>query len=222
MRRLLGSILFCSLASAGIAGAESMRVGIVVFDGFLTSEVTAPMEVFAKASMKGDATFGVVTIGATKDAVVSEEGLKLIPDYDLSSAPEIDVLVVPSALDVDALLANEPVVAFIRERGRRARWLQSHCAGAFLLGKAGLLKDRRVTTYVGGWADLRKRFPEANVVEEHVVIDGNLVSSVGGVASYDGALTLLGEIANPALTDTVAEALAYFPWLQRKTDATSP
>jgi len=205
--------LFAGMSSA----AESMRVGIVVFDGFLTSEVTAPIEVFAKASAKGDIRFDVVTIGATKDVVVSEEGLRLKPDHALSTAPELDILVVPSALDVDGLLANEPVVSFIKERGGRARWLASHCAGAFLLGQAGLLKGRRVTTYVGGWADLRKRFPEATVLEEHVLVDGNLVSSIGGVTSYDGALTLLGEITGDwALTDTVAEALYYYPWLHRE------
>ena len=30
-----------------------MKVGIVVFDKFLTSEVTAPIEIFAKAGKKG-------------------------------------------------------------------------------------------------------------------------------------------------------------------------
>ena len=52
-------------------------------------------------------------------------------------------------------------------------------------------------------------------------MEGNLVSSIGGVTSYDGALTLLGEITNRKLTDTVAEALYYFPWLQRKTSQNS-
>ncbi len=158
-----------------------------------------------------------MTIASREKLVVSEEGLRLMPDHDFSSAPELDILIVPSSLDVDGVLANAPLVAFVKDRGIRARWLASNCAGAFLLGQAGLLKNRTVTTYVGGWDDLRERFPEANVVEEHVVVDGNLVSSVGGVTSYDAALTLLGEITNQKLTYTVAEALYYFPWLHRKT-----
>ncbi len=134
-----------------------------------------------------------------------------MPDHDFSSAPELDIFIVPSSLDVNGVSANAPLVAFVEDRGSRARWLASNCAGAFLLGQASLLKDRTVTTYVGRWDDLRERFPEANVVEEHVVVDGNLVSSVGGVTSYDAALTLLGEITNQTLTDAVAEALYYFP-----------
>ncbi len=144
-----------------------------------------------------------------------------MPDHDFSSAPELDILIVPSSLDVDSVLANAALVAFVKDRGGRARWLASNCAGAFLLGQASLLKERTVTTYVGRWDDLRKRFPEANVVEEHVVVDGNLVSSIGGVTSYDAALTLLGEITNQTLTDAVAEALYYFPWLHRKTSQNS-
>ena len=34
-----------------------MKVGIVVFDKFLTSEVTAPIEIFAKAGKKGSVPF---------------------------------------------------------------------------------------------------------------------------------------------------------------------
>ena len=221
MHKLIASmILFVSCAVAA-SGAESMRVGIVIFDGFLTSEVTAPVEVFAKASSKGDIQFHVVTIASSEKIVASEEGLRLKPDHDFSNAPELDILIVPSSLDVDGVLANAPLVAFVEDRGSRARWLASNCSGAFLLGQAGLLKDRTVTTYVGGWDDLRERFPEANVVEEHVVVEGNLVSSIGGVTSYDAALTLLGEITNRKLTDTVAEALYYFPWLHRKTSQNS-
>lgn len=222
MRPYLVLLIVLALAGGVCAAEEKLTVGIVIFDGFLTSEVTAPIEVFAKASSKGDVEFDVVTVAASKSIVTSEEGLKLPPDHSFETAPDIDVLMVPSSLDVEGTLANEKLVAFVSERGKRAQWLASNCAGAFLLGQAGLLNGRRITTYVGGWAELREKFPEAIVVEEHVLVDGNLVSSIGGVTSYDAALTLLGEITNRELTDVVADALYYYPWLRRGEASESP
>ena len=47
--------------------------------------------------------------------------------------------------------------------------------------------------------------------------DGNLVSSIGGVTTYDATLTMLQQIAGPELANQVAEALYYFPWLEHGT-----
>ena len=46
---------------------------------------------------------------------------------------------------------------------------------------------------------------------------GNLVSSIGGVTTYDATLTMLQQITGPELANQVAEALYYFPWLERGT-----
>ena len=200
------------------AGEGPMRVGVLVFAGFLTSEVSAPLEVFAKASSKGTLKFEVMTVAADKKTVTSEEGLRLQPDVDFANSPDLDILVVPSSLDVEGLMANQEVVGFIRQQGAKASYLASNCAGAFLLGEAGLLDGRRVTTYIGGNADLQKKFPKAKVIDgRHIVVDGNLVSSIGGVTTYDATLTMLQQITGPELANQVAEALYYFPWLERGT-----
>ncbi len=200
-----------------------MRVGVVVFDGFLTSEVTAPLEVFAKASSKGPLKFEVLTVAAENQIVTSEEGLRLQPDVDFASSPALDILIVPSSLDVEGLMADQAAVGFIRDQGAKATYLASNCAGAFLLGKAGLLDGRRVTTYIGGNADLQKKFPKAKVIDgKHIVVDGNLVTSIGGVTTYDATLTMLERITSPELADKVADALYYFSWLKRTSSGETP
>jgi transcriptional regulator GlxA family with amidase domain len=200
-----------------------MRVGVVVFDGFLTSEVTAPLEVFAKASSKGPLKFEVMTVAAEKKTVTSEEGLRLQPDVDFASSPDLDILIVPSSLDVEGLMANQAAVGFIKEQGAKATYLASNCAGAFLLGKAGLLDGRRVTTYIGGNDNLQKQFPKAKVIDgKHIVVDGNLVTSIGGVTTYDATLTMLERITSPELANKVADALYYFPWLERASPGETP
>lgn len=199
-----------------------MRVGIVMFDKFLTSEVTAPIEVFSKARRKGPIPFEVVTVAPEKRIITSEEGAKLQPDFDLDSCPALDILVVPSSLDMEPHLANEKLVSFVRKRAAEAKWVASHCAGAFLLGKLGILDNRQATTYIGGTDDLKKACPLAKVVDtEYVVVDGNLITSAGGLISYDASLVLVEKIGGSELADKVANALSYFPWLERKTKIAS-
>ncbi|MFQ5524725.1 MAG: DJ-1/PfpI family protein, partial [Thermoanaerobaculia bacterium] len=100
-------------------------------------------------------------------------------------------LVVPSATEMAPLTADPRLRDFIRDRARGASYVASHCAGAFLLGEAGLLEGRRVTTYPGGEADLAKRNPMATVTETEIVVDGDLVTSSGAVVSYEASLSLL-------------------------------
>ncbi len=53
------------------AGASS-KIGILVFDGFLTSDVTAPIEVFGAATKKAwFSSYEVVVISATKNKLLS-------------------------------------------------------------------------------------------------------------------------------------------------------
>ncbi len=220
---ILASLFLTTTTLAAPPPGAPMRVGIVVFDGFLTSEVSAPLEVFAKASSKGPLKFEVMTVAAEKKTVTSEEGLRLQPDVDFASSPALDILIVPSSLDVEGLMADRAAVEFIREQGAKAAYLASNCAGAFLLGKAGLLDGRRVTTYIGGNTELQKKFPKAKVIDgKHIVVDGNLVTSIGGVTTYDATLTMLERITSPELANQVADALYYFPWLERASPGETP
>src|SRR5262245_45084113 len=125
MRTFLGCVL--SLVGSVAFSAEPLRVGVVVFDGFLSSEVVAPMEVFAKATSEGTQPFEVVTIAASGKPVRSHDGLLIQPAATFADNRPLDVLVVPSTMDMDRVLADRALVAFIKGRGAQARYVASHC-----------------------------------------------------------------------------------------------
>ena len=134
---LLGLIfLFVNSASAA-----SSKIGILVFDGFLTSDVTAPIEVFGAATKKAwFSSYEVVVISATKNKeVLSEEGLKIIADKTIYDDLKLDVLIVPSAYEMDSFLKNKYLIEYIKKQNQSASWMASNCSGAFLLGEAGVL-----------------------------------------------------------------------------------
>ena len=217
--RILVGLVFSLMASRAVA-AEPLRVGVVIFEGFLAGEVVAPVEVFAKAASNGSHGFEVFTVAPSDKPVRSHEGILIQPQVTFANSPPLDILVVPSSMDTKSLLADRALVAFIKEQGARARYVASHCAGAFLLGKAGLLDGRRATTYIGGAEALQKMFPKARVEgDKHVVVDGNLVTTIGGAVSYEGSLALLERVAGSGTADRVADALYYFRWKEKKAAA---
>ena len=81
-------------------------IGLLMYNGVLTTEVTATADVFTKHTESGKQLFNVITIAETADPIVSEEGLKIIPDYTFENCPKLDVLFVPSAYDMYTQVHN--------------------------------------------------------------------------------------------------------------------
>ncbi len=109
----------------------------------------------------------------------------------------LDVLLVPGANDVSHLLRHEKLNAFIQLHEARAQWLGSFCAGAFVLGNAGVLDGRQATTWFGGETSLQTQFPAIQVVHDKpVVVDKRRITANGGLVSYRAALVLLGQLSS--------------------------
>src|SRR5579863_9102933 len=130
-------------------------VGIILFDGVQSLDVTGPLEVFAGAnSWRGpEPAYQIRTATLDGRPVRTSSGLRLAPDQALGpdraeggdAVP--DVLIVPGG--EGARRADPGLVAWLRAHARRVPRLVSVCTGAFLLAEAGLLDGRRVTTH---WA----------------------------------------------------------------------
>ena len=135
IREVFVAIMLAAFASG--ASAASSKIGILVFDGFLTSDVTAPVEVFGAATKKSwFSSYEVVLISATKEkTILSEEGLKVVADYTIYDDLELDVFLAPSSYDMDEVLNNQDLINYIKKQGATASWMASNCSGAFLLGR---------------------------------------------------------------------------------------
>ena len=204
--------LFILITLANFASAASSKIGILVFDGFLTSDVTAPVEVFGAASKKAwFSSYEVVTISTTrKKQVKSEEGLSVVADYSIDDNVDIDVLIAPSAYDMDEHMNNKDLINFIREKGKHASWMSSNCSGANLLGQAGILDGKKATTWAGGESALQSRFPKIDVqFDKNVVIDKGVITSNGGPVSYQGAFALLAKLSSEKYANEIAQHIDF-------------
>ncbi|MFZ9044896.1 MAG: DJ-1/PfpI family protein [Cyclobacteriaceae bacterium] len=176
-----------------VAVGEKLTAGFLIVDGVYNSELMAPYDVFQHTIFHTEGGIDVFTVAPEIDTITTFEGLNLIPDHSYDSAPEIDILVVPSAENsMSSDLENVELISFVREIGKNARFVMSLCDGAFVLAKAGLINGKESTTFPSDIDRYRSMFPELTVYENvSFVHDQNLITSAGGAKSYDPALYLV-------------------------------
>jgi len=190
--------------------AKNMTIGIVVFEGVLTSEVIGPAEVFGIAAKSPQFTDSrVLLIGVEEQPTIqTEEGIRLMVDANISDDLSLDILLVPGGNDMSQLLEHEKLNAFIGKQEKNVEWLGSVCAGAFLLGKTGSLNGKQATTWFGGESSLQAQFREIKVVHDKpIVLDQRRITANGGLVSYRAALVLLGQIGGSELAHEVYTTL---------------
>ena len=211
---VLASIaLALTLIPRSAQASPSKTIGILVFDGFLTSDVTAPVEVFGAATKKSwFASYSVVVISTTHNKVVhSEEGLAVVAENTIyDDNLKLDVLLVPSSYHMDTVVKDPNVVAFIRKQRQSASWVGSNCSGALLLGEAGVLDGKKATTWAGGEKGLAKSYPKVDVqFDQNVVVDGNVITSNGGPVSYQAAFELLARLSSEDFAKEIRQTIQF-------------
>ena len=188
------------------------NVGFLVMDGVYNTELTAPFDIFQHTIFRDSIkAMNVFLVANTKEPVRTFEGIYLLPDYDYltDSLPPIDILVVPSAehhLDTD--LEDEDMIRFVQQTAQKAGFITSHCDGAFVLAKAGLLHSTVSTTFPSDIPAYRKMFPELEVVENVLFVhDGKFITSAGGAKSFEAALYLCEYLYGERVAQRLAKGL---------------
>lgn len=181
--------------------ADLPTIGLLMYSGVLQSEVTATSDVFSKPDgPEGKQLFNVITIAESLNPIVTEEGLKLVPDFTFENCPELTALFVPSAYDMYAQVHNEKILNFIKQKDKETKYTVSNCAGAQLIGASGIADGKKIVTYIGGGEQLQKDYPNLLVQDDSklsFVEDGKYSSSNGNLTSYISALKLLEKMTTP-------------------------
>ena len=169
------------------------NVGFLIMDGTYNTELTAPFDIFQHTIYRDSIkAMNVFLVANTDDPITSFEGIRMLPDYNYTSdaIPKIDILVVPSAEHhLDSDLEDTAMINWVKEVSKDALFVTSHCDGAFVLAKAGLLDDVASTTFPSDVGAYREMFPKLDVRENVLFVrDGKFITSAGGAKSFEAAL----------------------------------
>jgi len=89
--------------------------------------------------------------------------------------------------------------------------VSSICVGAFSLGQAGLLDNKRCTTHWKYTEALQKSFPKATVVRDQIYVkDANLYTSAGVASGIDLALWIIEEEYDSKFVFKIARELVIY------------
>lgn len=212
-KTIIHSLLVCLLLAVNTgAHAAKSKIGIVIYDGVLTSDVTAPIEVFGAASKKAwFSSYEVVVISATKNKVIkTEEGLIITAEKTIYDQLNLDVVIVASAYDMAPLINNKTLIKFVKTQSKQASWMASNCSGALILAEAGVLDGKKATTWAGGEKDFAEAYPKVAVqFNKNVVIDDGVVTSNGGPVSYQAAFELLAKLSSNDFSQEISELIQF-------------
>lgn len=188
------------------------NVAFLIMDGTFNTEFTAPFDIFQHTQYRSQIKqMNVFTVANTLDPIFTFEGVRILPDFDytLDSLPKIDILVVPSAehhLDTD--LQDSVMINFVKKVSKDALFVTSHCDGAFVLAKSGVLDGHVSTTFPSDIEKYRAMFPQLEVRENVLFVhDRKFITSAGGARSFDAALYLAELLYGKEIAQSLASGL---------------
>jgi protease I len=152
------------------------RILIVATDGFEEWELFGPREILQKRG--AEIVLASPKPTSIQATVHDDPGKTIRPDLtvDQVNADDFDALILPGGVrNPDQLRTNVQVIRLIKEFDRQGKPIAAICHGPWLLVEADLLRGRTATSWPSIRTDLRNA--GADVVDEPVVVDGNIVTS---------------------------------------------
>ncbi|QCK13578.1 DJ-1/PfpI family protein [Mangrovivirga cuniculi] len=197
------------LESADIS-KDTLYVEIFLSDKTFNTELIAPMDIFQHTIYHTNPVMKVTVVGEKEGTLETFEGLKIIPDkYFGNNTDKPDILVIPSSSNhLNENSASKEVLNYLKRQSESADYTLTLCDGAFLAAEAGVLDGKTVTTFPSDINLFRKRYPSISCLDSvSFVHDGNLITSVGGIKSYEAALYLCDILYGKEKTMNIAEGL---------------
>lgn len=193
-----------SAMPAGWNGKE--QIGMLLYPGMTALDFVGPQHMFT--SLLG-AT--VHHVAATMAPVKSDSNLSISPTVTMAQCPrDLDILFVPGGGDgTIAAMQDRNILAFLADRGSRAKLVTSVCTGSLVLGAAGLLKGYQATTHWATHALLGD--VGAIPVDARVVHDRNRITGAGVSAGLDLGLAIVALLRDRRYAETVQLLAEYAP-----------
>lgn len=188
------------------------RVAMLVLDGTFVLDLAVAVQafgsqpsVFAKIREEAQAPYEVGVCGHASTS--TSLGFTLADLKPIDWIRGADTVLVPG-LEAPWAPQDPAVLDAVATAAQEGARLVSLCAGAFVLGQAGVLDGRRVTTHWALAEEFRTAFPRAELVEHAMYVDdGQVLSSGGMLASVDLCLYVLGQDLGQSYANDVSRVL---------------
>lgn len=192
-----------------------MKILLFLAKGFETMEFSVFVDVMGWARNDYQYDVTVVTCGFKKQ-VMSTFNIPIIVDktIDEINVDDYDALAIPGGFEEFGFYEeayDERFLNLIREFDSKEKIIATICVAALPVGKSGVLKNRKATTYHLRDAYRQKQLKEfdVNVVNEPIVVDRNIITSYCPETAPYVAFKLLEKLTSKAQAEIVKVAMGF-------------
>ncbi|MCL3777645.1 MULTISPECIES: DJ-1 family glyoxalase III [unclassified Actinomyces] len=185
--------------------ATGKKVAVLVAPGLEEVEALAVVDVLYRAGVRTDLVAVADSLEVTSSHRVTFLADVLLADTDLAA---YDLVLLPGGIPgTPNLRASQAVTREVRRRLEAGEPLAAICAAPSVPAELGLLRGRRATANPAFMQVLAEH--GAEVSEEGVVVDGNLLTSRGMATATDLGLAVIEHLLDAEAADRVRTAIVY-------------
>ncbi|EGT3814894.1 protease/amidase [Clostridioides difficile] len=192
-----------------------MKVLVFLAKGFETMEFSVFVDIMGWARNDYGHDIDVVTCGFKKQ-VMSTFNIQVLVDKTIEEVcvDDYDALAIPGGFEEFGFYDEAYDSSFlnlIREFNSKEKIIASICVAALPVGKSGVLKNRKATTYHLKNGKRQRQLSEfdVNVVNEPIVVDKNIITSYCPETAPHVAFKLLEMLTSKEQMDEVKLAMGF-------------
>lgn len=194
---------------------QNKKVLVFLAKAFETMEFCAFIDILGWARVDYGHNLLVDTCGFT-EKVISTFNIPVTVDKTIGeiNVDEYDALAIPGGFEEFGFYEeayNERFLELIKEFDAKGKIIATVCTGALPLGKSGVLKNRKATTYHlnNGYRQKELKGFGVNVVNERIVVDGNIITSYCPETAPSVAFELLKMLTSEEDMSVIKKAMGF-------------
>jgi 4-methyl-5(b-hydroxyethyl)-thiazole monophosphate biosynthesis len=139
--------------------------------------------------------------GAHEIVVLADKTINDIKDID-----DYDAVIIPGGLPgATNLRDNDKVIDVVKKINENGKLTAAICAGPIVLERAGIIKDKEITSYPGFEDDLKNGV----YIEQNVVRDGSIITARGPALAVDFAIEIIKYLLGEEKSEELKKDILY-------------
>ncbi len=180
-----------------------MKIMVPFADGFEEIEAITNVDVLRRAEID------VLTVSLDKEIVTGAHNIEFLTDFNISNVDitELEGIILPGGMPSAANLRdNLKIINIVQELYKNNKLIAAICAAPIVLEKAGIIKNKKVTSFPGFESQLKSSVYKT----DRVVIDNNIITGRGPGVALEFALAIVNYLKNDQIAyqikkDMIAE-----------------
>ena len=172
-------------------------------NGFEECEALAPLDILRRASIE------IKTVGIGGSVIEGSHGIKITADLcenEIVLNEDLKGIILPGGMPgTTNLEKSETVQKAVDYCENKNLLLSAICAAPLILGHKNILNGKKATCFTGFETELYG----ADVLDEPVVSDGNIITAFGAGAAFDFGFELLKYLKDIESSENIKKQMRY-------------